>query len=138
MAKDKKPTKTDEQEAEAEAKKQKIEDQEKKESLSDYQKRMGKVKQLKLLTDTEGWKQLYSYMSKSIANHAEGVLDYTLSTKEVMYHQQSVRVLRDLINRVRSPIDALTSFAEEMPLFATNEISERAEWDSKTGTVTIR
>lgn len=137
MADKKKPTKKSDDQEQAD-KNSKLEAQQKKAALTDYEKRLAKVKQLKLMTDTDGWRQLYKSIVKQIAGHAESVLDHTLSGKELSYHQQGVRVLRDLINRVRAPLDALTSFEKELPLFAASEISERAEWDDKTGVVIIK
>ncbi len=125
-------------EKEKAAKDAKREAAEKKKSLTDYEKRLVNAKQLKKMTDTDAWRQLYKSIKSQIAAHAEGVLDHTLSGKEIMYHQQSVRVLRDILNTVRAPMDAVTSYEKEMPLFAASEIKERAEWDDKTGTVTIK
>lgn len=137
MADKKKPTKKSDDQEPVD-KNSKLEAQQKKAALTDYEKRLAKVKQLKLMTDTEGWRQLYQSLVKQIASHAENVLDHTLTSKDVMYHQQGVRVLRDIINRVRAPLDSVNSFEKEMPLFAASEISERAEWDDKTGAVIIK
>jgi Skp family chaperone for outer membrane proteins len=116
----------------------KLEDQKKQAALTDYEKRLANVKKLKKLTDTEAWQQLYKSMQKTIANHAESLLDHKLTSKDVIYHQQGVRVLRDLLNRMRAPMDALASFEKDMPLFAPGEIKEHATWDGKTGRVILK
>ena len=133
--------KTDEVDAERDkaqaAKKQKIEDKEKKTALTDYGKKMVRVKEVQKMTETAAWKQLYKSMKSQIVRHAESLLDHTMGTKDVIYHQQGVRKLRELIDQVKAPLNALESFVNEMPLFATDEIEHHAEWNEETGTVTI-
>lgn len=131
------PTKkSDEQEQKQ--KESKLQDQQKKAALTDYGKRLLAAKKLKQMTDTEAWQQLFKSMKRQIANHAESVLDHTLSGKDLSYHQQGVRVLRDLLTQVRAPVDAANSFEKELPLFAASEVTERVEWDDKTGRVTVK
>lgn len=119
-------------------KESKLQDQQKKAALTDYGKRLVAAKKLKQLTDTEAWQQLFKSIKRQIANHAESVLDHTLSGKELSYHQQGVRVLRDLLTQVRAPVDSATSFEKELPLFAASEVTDRVEWDDKTGRVTVK
>lgn len=119
-------------------KENKLQDQQKKAALTDYGKRLVAAKKLKLMTDTEAWQQLHKSIKRQIANHAESVLDHTLSGKELSYHQQGVRVLRDLLTQVRAPVDSATSFEKELPLFAASEVTDRVEWDDKTGRVTVK
>lgn len=135
---DDKKTNKEENDAAEKARKTKADAKKKKAAMSEHAKRMAKVKELKKMTDTKGWQELYQTMQKQIAAHAEGVLDYTLGSKDVMYHQQSVRVLRDLITRVRAPVDSLKGYESEMSLFvAASEIEESATFDDKTGAVII-
>ncbi len=128
--------KTDKQEKTE--KESKLQDQQKKAALTDYGKRLLAAKKLKQMTDTEAWQQLFKSIKRQIANHAESVLDHTLSGKDLSYHQQGVRVLRDLLTQVRAPVDAAMSFEKELPLFAASEVTERVEWDDKTGRVTVK
>ncbi len=116
----------------------KLKEQEKKQALTDYEQRMKAVSVFKEMTDTSAWQQLYKLMTGKIAEHAEAVLDVELATKQVTVHQLTVKVYRDLILRVRAPVDALGNFAETMPLFAQSELKQTVKWDEKTGRVTIK
>lgn len=129
-------TQTDEQELKGREAKEKAKI--KKAALSDYEGRFANVLKLKQLTDTDAWRQLFKSMGKQIAGHAESLLDHTLGTKDVIYHQQGVRVLRDLLTQIRAPMDALTSFASDMPLFAQDAVKQHATWNAKTGCVELQ
>lgn len=131
------PTKKSDKQEQTE-KESKLQDQQKKAALTDYGKRLVAAKKLKLMTDTEAWQQLHKSIKRQIANHAESVLDHTLNSKDLAYHQQGVRVLRDLLTQVRAPVDSATSFEKELPLFAASEVTDRVEWDDKTGRVTVK
>lgn len=113
-------------------------EQERNDAVTDYEQRLVGVYTLRHLTDTAAWQQLYKLMTGKIAEHAEAMLDVDLTGNQMKVHQLTVKVYRDLILRVRAPVDALTSYAETMPLFVKQEMKQAVKWDEKTGRVVMK
>ncbi len=133
LAKKRKQTKADE--AKREKEKEKLEADNKKQAFADYHERLAKVEQLKAMTDTPAWQALYGEIQADIAKHREDILD-TEKPREMMRHQEGVKILRGLIDRIRVKVEALNTFVNNTPLFAPAEVA-RANFNEALGTVEL-
>jgi len=111
-------------------------EKERKQAKTDYQKHLDAVMELKTMTDTPAWQAYYRMIQNEIKRHGEAVLNAEKS-REVIAHQEGVKVLRSLIRRVKAPIDSLDSFIRAMPLFV-GDMKMRAEWNAALGKVELR
>lgn len=112
-----------------------LEAQKKEKAFADYEARLKDVTELKDMTDTPAWQKLYAEMQVSIDRHAVDVLDAE-KPRDVVKHQEGVKILRGLIFQVRGPVDALNSFVNNTPLFAPSEVA-RANFNEALGTVEL-
>jgi hypothetical protein len=106
-----------------------------KEAMSDYQKRLDAVLALKTMTDCPCWQAFHSRIQKDIAGHGMAVLDAE-KPRDVVKHQEGVKILKEIISGVRAPVDALTELVNEMPLYS-NGMRTRAAWNVALGRVMI-
>jgi len=104
--------------------------------LGDYEKALAKVNALKSMTDTEAWRQYYRGILQRIDLHGRDVLDAE-KPRDVIHHQEGVKILRQLIDEVRGPVEALNAYVREMPLFAL-EFHTAAEWNGPLGIVVMK
>ena len=109
--------------------------QQKAKAVADYQGHLAKVKVLQTMTDTDAWQSFYRSIQERIAKHGREVLDAE-KTREIIQHQEGVKILRDLLDRVAAPVRELQHFINAMPLFS-QEMRERAEWNAALGRVEI-
>ena len=120
----------------AEAVKERQEQEKKKKrklAQTEYEKLLRKVAELKEMTDTPKWREVYASIHKAIARHGEEVLDAEKS-RDVIHHQEGVKILRGLVDRVKAPVTALEDLCSKMPLFV-KEFKTRATWNEKIGAV---
>ena len=105
-------------------------------ALTGYEKRVEQIRDLQRMTDTEAWQQYYFDVQTQITKHGDAVLNAE-QTREVIHHQEGVKILRWMIEKIREPVDDLNKFITSYPLFA-GEMKIRAEWNASLGTVDIR
>ena len=104
-----------------------------KDRLTHYQKLLKLAEDMQQMTETRAWRRLYTYMMDQVASHAEAILDAE-KVREVIHHQEAVKVLRDLLRTVRAPIKSVNDYVKECPLFVgANRVT--VKWDAKAGTV---
>ena len=107
-----------------------------KNAVSDYRRLMGEVVLLKTISDTLAWRKLYSWIRREIANHSALLLTAE-KTREIIQHQEGVKILEALIHEIRRPVTALHDFQKKMPLFDAKEGASDVQFDDVTGAVTI-
>jgi hypothetical protein len=105
-------------------------------SLTDYERRLRDVEKLKEMTDTEAWQDFYRSIQQSIDAHGAAVLDAEKS-REVIRHQEGVKILRGLIESVQECIAELNRFVTACPLFV-QDMPLRATWNETLGTVELK
>ena len=113
-----------------------MEEQKRKQAMVDYDSHLEDVTALKAMTDTAAWKRFYAGMKADIARHGEDVLDAE-KPRDVVKHQEGVKLLRGLISRVQTPVDELNLYAHSMPLFSP-EMKIRAQWNDALGQVELK
>lgn len=133
IAKERKRSKVDE--AKIEKARKKLDAENKKKAFADYHDRLKKVEDLKAMTDTPAWQALYAEIMADIEKHAKDVLDVE-KPREVVRHQEGVKILRGLIHRIRIKVDGLNNFVNNTPLFAPAEVV-RANFNEALGTVEL-
>jgi len=112
-----------------------VNEEKKKQALSDYDRQLQEVLQMKELTDTVAWQRLYRTLQHQIAAHAEDVLEAE-KPREVVQHQEGVKILREVLAWPRKPVEALTSFVKAYPLLV-GEMNMRAEWNDVVGKIEL-
>lgn len=109
---------------------------EKKKALSDYEKHLKAVKDLKEMTDTASWREFHSRIQKQLAQHGRDVLDAE-KTRDIIRHQEGVKILKEIIAEVCEPVTKLQGYVRDMPLFA-KDFKDLAEWNTALGQVEMR
>jgi len=112
-----------------------VNEQEKQLALTDYDKLLRDVTEMKTMTDTAAWQRLYASLRRKIAAHAEDVLEAE-KPREVVQHQEGVKILRDVCAWPAAPVQALKDFVKGYPLFA-GEMNVRAEWNEVLGRIDL-
>ncbi len=131
-----KPEKKDKAaEAKAEKERKRVEAEERKNAVSGYQERLTRVHELKAMTDTKRWQKFYAGIQKDIERHAREVLDAE-KTRDVLRHQEGVKILRAILDNVSAPVGELQSYINDMPLFAQG-MKTRAKWNAGVGIVEL-
>ena len=110
-------------------------DEEKKAS-SDYGQRLADVKKMKEMTDTDAFQEFYSGLKLKVETHAELILTSEKS-REVIAHQEGVKVIRDIMASFSKPVKALNAFVSNMPLFSAL-FPIRAEWNEALGKIILK
>lgn len=119
------------QEREAKA----AEKRKKEQANKDYKGHLTTVEELKEMTDTTAWKKFHTNLQRRIDGAAKAILDAE-KPRDVIRCQESVKLIRAIIAEARTPVDALDSFCNAMPLFAQN-FSVRAAWNDGLGIVEL-
>ena len=104
-------------------------------ALTDYQKAVDDVLRVKAMTDTDAWKTFYVEIQKQIRRHSIDILDAE-KPRDVVRHQEGVKILRGLIGSVREPVGKLNGYIASMPLFSA-QMRTRAEWNDALGIVEL-
>jgi hypothetical protein len=105
-------------------------------AMSEYDKKLADVRDLEAMTDTDSWRRIHTEIHAAITEH--GVLILDAEGRDVIRHQEGVKILRNVIDKVKKPIDELNKFITGSgPLF-TSEMRHRAEWNSALGKVEMR
>lgn len=72
-----------------------------------------KLANLERMTDNPAWRDIWSHIDGQINRHSEEVLVIDQSSKEIIGHQQGVRLFRDLQEYIRKPIDDYHYFRDQ-------------------------
>ncbi len=115
--------------------KEKVPNTEKKAAMSDYKSHLGEAMQVKEMTDTKQWKEIYRHIKNSIECHKTSLEDAE-KPRDVALHQAGIKVLRCLIDEVRQPIVELDNYIMGSPLFC-QDMKTRAKWNEPLGIVEI-
>lgn len=105
-------------------------------ALADYSSHLATVRELKRMTDTKAWQELVRWITNQIDGHAKAVLDAE-KPREVVQHQEGVKILRSFLEKAEQPVNALNEFIHATPLFS-GEMKVRAEWNPTLGRVELR
>lgn len=108
---------------------------EKQRALTDYEKQLQRVLALKSMTDCEEWQRVHRWVKTQIQKHASEILDAEKS-REVVQHQEGVKILRDILETVKSPVAEFQAFCNGMNLFAS-QFRTRATWNDDLGIVQL-
>lgn len=108
---------------------------EKKQAMSDYDGYLDGVKELKSMTDTKAWHRMFGEIKVAIENHGKSVL-VAEKNRDVIRHQEGVKILRGVLAKVREPVDELNNFVHNMPLFSA-QMKTRASWNEALGRVEL-
>jgi hypothetical protein len=104
------------------------------ETKTDYERALAKVMEAKAMTDTPAWRELYKWMQAEVEKHKNMLLDVQKPT-EIAEHQQGVKVVRALIEKVQAPVDDMRQMLSE-PLFS-RECHTRATWNEPLGRIEL-
>jgi len=102
---------------------------------TDYEGYLNDVLSLKTMTDTEAWRSFYSVLRRMETQHGRDVLNAE-KAREIVRHQEGVKLIREIIKRVQQPVDNLSNFCNSAPLFASL-FDVRAAWNEALGTVEL-
>ncbi len=126
-------------EVEAAKAKKAVADQEAQKRLqekTDYERLLEKVLEVKTMTDTPAWQSFYRGTQRRIEAHGLAVLNAE-KNREVIQHQEGVKILRTLIEEVAAPVRDLQEFINRTPLFA-KDAHTLAEFNVALGKVELR
>ena len=101
-----------------------------------YEAALGRVLELKVMTDTEAWRKFYARIQSQIKRHGQDVLNAE-KTREIIQHQEGVKILRAILDDVQAPVGELRMYVNEMPLFA-KLFHTRAQWNEALGNVELK
>lgn len=104
-------------------------------TTTDYEIRLAAVVRLKEMTDTQAWQDLHRSIQTMIQVHAREVLEAE-KNREVILHQQGVKILRTVLKQVRIPVDNLNDYITAMPLMSS-QMGTRARWIDELGQVEL-
>lgn len=113
-----------------------VKEKEKQQALSEYEQHMDAVRNTKAMTDTTAWQQFYRGIQQEIEKHGRMVL-VTEQTRTIIRHQEGVKILRALVEKIAEPVHELNRFISNMPLFAP-DMGVRAEWNTALGKVELK
>ena len=105
------------------------------EAVSGYADRLGEVRRAKVMTDTVAWAELYARIQEEIKGHAAAVLEAE-KPRDVVRHQEGVKILRLLAEFPRRPVDKLADYCRSMPLFAS-QFPVSAGWNDAVGRIEL-
>lgn len=108
---------------------------ERKQAMSDYDDYLARVMELKSMTDTKSWQRMFGEIMSAIDRHGKSVL-VAEKNRDVIRHQEGVKILRGVIAKVREPVDELNNFIHNMPLFSA-QMKTRASWNEALGRVEL-
>lgn len=104
-------------------------------NITEYERLLNEARDLAEMTATKAWRRFYNSLRRDISRHSEAVL-VAEKSRDVVYHQAAVRVIRDLQDRAREAVDALNGYAHSAPLFA-GQMTCRVRWNPDLGMVEI-
>lgn len=108
----------------------------KKSAEVDYEKKLADVRDLEEMTDTDSWRRIHTELQSSMNQHRKSLED--AEGKDVIRHQEGLKILRAVIEKVKKPVDDLNNFVVNTgPLFSGN-MKYRAEWNTALGKVELR
>ncbi len=110
--------------------------QEKKVISKDYDDRMKDVEELQTMTKTKAWQKFHANLRRAIDKAGKSVLDAE-KTRDIIKFQESVKIIRQILAKVREPVDELNSFCNAHPLFVS-QFPVRAAYNNATGTVEMK
>jgi hypothetical protein len=88
------------------------------------------------MTDTAAWQDFYRHIQAEITKHGVEILDAE-KTREIVQHQEGVKVLKALVSVVRKPVDDLTHLINSMTLFRP-VIHTAAEFNTALGRIDLK
>lgn len=101
-----------------------------------YDKLVKSVKELQKLTKLRPFKDFYkSVIGKRETSQTEWVDED--KSREIVRHQETVRIVNSIIDDLRKPVDELNDFCNGMPLLAGLH-PMRADFDEATGEVELK
>lgn len=103
---------------------------------SDYEKYLAKVMEMKEMTDTSGWRSLWSKLQERRTRANEDLLSED-STRPMIRFQEQIKLIDEFADNIKQCIEALDNYCHSMPLFA-GDFKTRAVWNKNLGTITIR
>ena len=102
---------------------------------TEYEIRLSRVIELKELTDTNGWRKFYDWVLQERKRHETMILTEE-KTRAIAAHQEAIKFLRSVADRMKQPIADLQDYIAKTPLFIP-EHHTRAQWNPSTGTVEL-
>jgi len=117
------------------AKAAEAEEQKEKVIKKDYADHLHEVEELKAMTETKAWQKFYANLRRAITKAGKDILDAE-KTREIIRYQESVKIIRQILVKVREPVDEMNTFCNAHPLFVA-EFPVRPEWNEATGTVEL-
>jgi hypothetical protein len=112
-----------------------IPDSEKQKAKSDYEKMLSQVMDLKEMTQTEAWQRNYRWLKMQVKKHADDILDAE-KPRDVVRHQEGVKLIKEILESVKGPVEEMNEFISKMPLFS-GSFKVRAAWNDDLGIVQL-
>lgn len=103
---------------------------------SDYQGHLKAVEELAEMTATQEWGRRHAWIQREIKT-ARAKLETAEKPREVLALQQKIVAYREFLRVLRQPVDDMTNFIREMPLFATG-FPKHASWNEALGRAELR
>lgn len=105
-------------------------------SRIDYEALLRAVEDLVEMTSTPEWQRRHAWIQRDIRRCADQLL-VVEKPREVVALQQRVAAFRDFLRVLRQPVDEMTTFCREMPLFA-GTFPKHASWNDALGRAELR
>jgi len=107
----------------------------KKKARSDYDRLLADAKAAKRMTDLPAWQAFYRKLTERKAEHARQIL-IAEKTRDVVRHQEGSKLIGELVQDVKEPVNALNRFIRETPLFCGANCL-RAVFNESLGTIRL-
>jgi len=102
-------------------------------TIDGYDKILTRVREMQKLTTTPAWRAIYDWL-RALANAHEKAILTEEKTRAIIAHQEAIKVVHKLMDRVRGVVDELNHYCASMPLFAS-AFRTRARWNEGLGIV---
>ena len=113
-----------------------VEQKRKEAAINDYTSYLQKVQQMKTMTDTSAWKELFRGWQRDKLETQHQIL-VEEKTRDMIVCQERIKAIDRLVIAVELPVIDLQSFCNDLPLFA-GEFKTRAAFNKDTGTIELR
>lgn len=113
-----------------------VEQKRKEAAINDYTSYLQKVQQMKTMTDTSAWKELFRSWQRDKLETQHQIL-VEEKTRDMIVCQERIKAIDRLVIAVELPVIDLQSFCNDLPLFA-GEFKTRAAFNKDTGTIELR
>jgi hypothetical protein len=104
--------------------------------LNTYRKQLSDVEDIERMTATTAWWDLQQWATSETEKQTHQ-LTIADKTRDIIHAQEAVRILPQIVGRVRKQVEEFTAFVDNAPDYAKLEMRKRAQWNEDNNTVSF-